>query len=44
MTQNQQHACHDCWVCWISITLLHLLVNYLPCRNIISTKNSDLSG
>ncbi len=43
ITQIQQHACHDWRVCWFSITLPHL-VKYLPCRNIISTKNSDRSG
>ncbi len=43
ITQNQQHGRHDCWICWVSITLPCQLAKYLPCRNIISTKNSDWS-
>ncbi|XP_032365455.1 zinc finger and SCAN domain-containing protein 31-like [Etheostoma spectabile] len=37
--QNEQHRRHDCW---FSRTLQHLLVNYLPCRNITFTKKYDL--
>lgn len=41
ITQNQQHACHDCWVIWFSITVLHVLVSYLLCGNVVSTKDID---
>ena len=40
----KQCACHDSWVCCFSITLPHLQVNYLPCRNITTTNNSGSSS